>query len=387
MNRLTIWLLLALALSTFAGAAPLITLDGVSNLEEPAHGVVSDSFLQLDLEVPFAPTPFPSSGSKYLCYELLATNMIPKEYKLSKLEVLNAENGDVVYSLIGKELKAFTRLSGGYIPDAKKEGSLAIPGGQRAIVMLFFGFKDGAEVPRELAHRLTFDMGDGERLFEWETRLRVQDQRPTVFGPPVLGGPWFCDGAPQATSYHRKTVLSINGVSRVSQRYAIDLELLTTEGKTFRGDRALNTSYPAYGQQIYSVSDGKVVKKIDGLVDNTPPNVPEMVDPEHVGGNGIIVEIEEGKRYVVYGHLQPGSITVNEGDQVGRGQPIGKIGNSGNSFEPHLHIQLCDRPSFLGAQGLPFVFESYKLVRQKSSRDKRDELPLLNQVVEFPERI
>lgn len=38
-------------------------------------------------------------------------------------------------------------------------------------------------------------------------------------------------------------------------------------------------------------------------------------------------------------HLSPGSIQVKVGDHVNVGQPIAKVGNSGNTTEPHLHIQ------------------------------------------------
>jgi len=38
-------------------------------------------------------------------------------------------------------------------------------------------------------------------------------------------------------------------------------------------------------------------------------------------------------------HLSPGSIQVKVGDHVTVGQPIAKVGNSGNTSEPHLHIQ------------------------------------------------
>jgi murein DD-endopeptidase MepM/ murein hydrolase activator NlpD len=39
------------------------------------------------------------------------------------------------------------------------------------------------------------------------------------------------------------------------------------------------------------------------------------------------------------GHLSPGGIQVKVGVQVTLGQQIAKVGNSGNTTEPHLHIQ------------------------------------------------
>ena len=53
-----------------------------------------------------------------------------------------------------------------------------------------------------------------------------------------------------------------------------------------------------------------------------------------------------GGRYVLYAHLKQGSARVRVGDRVVSGQDIGLVGDSGNSDEPHLHIQVQNSPSF-----------------------------------------
>jgi len=40
---------------------------------------------------------------------------------------------------------------------------------------------------------------------------------------------------------------------------------------------------------------------------------------------------------------------------------IGKLGNSGSSTGPHLHFQMMDSPSALASDGLPFVFDDFRL--------------------------
>lgn len=37
-------------------------------------------------------------------------------------------------------------------------------------------------------------------------------------------------------------------------------------------------------------------------------------------------------------HFRPGSVRVRTGERVTIGQPVGEVGNSGNTTEPHLHI-------------------------------------------------
>jgi pimeloyl-ACP methyl ester carboxylesterase len=52
-------------------------------------------------------------------------------------------------------------------------------------------------------------------------------------------------------------------------------------------------------------------------------------------------------------------VKVHSGDRVQSGEVLGRLGNSGSSSGPHLHLQVMDRPSFLAADGLPFVLAGY----------------------------
>ena len=72
-------------------------------------------------------------------------------------------------------------------------------------------------------------------------------------------------------------------------------------------------------------------------------------------GDAVIVS-HGNSEYSVYAHLKPGSIRVKVGDRVTTGEAIAKLGSSGNSTEPHLHFQLCDRPSGVSCAGIPPTF-------------------------------
>lgn len=65
-------------------------------------------------------------------------------------------------------------------------------------------------------------------------------------------------------------------------------------------------------------------------------------------------------------HLKQGSVQVSAGDRVFAGQEIGKIGNSGDSGEPHLHIHAQRSGSdaaALDGDPLPMMFANRYLVR------------------------
>lgn len=59
------------------------------------------------------------------------------------------------------------------------------------------------------------------------------------------------------------------------------------------------------------------------------------------GGFGTFVIINHGGGLMtLYGHMS--SLSVNPGQPVNRGQTIGAVGNTGNSFGPHLHFQVTN---------------------------------------------
>jgi len=56
-------------------------------------------------------------------------------------------------------------------------------------------------------------------------------------------------------------------------------------------------------------------------------------------GYGLVVKVDDGYGYeTVYGHLS--KILVKKGDQVNKGQVIGRIGSTGRSTGPHLHFEV-----------------------------------------------
>lgn len=83
----------------------------------------------------------------------------------------------------------------------------------------------------------------------------------------------------------------------------------------------------AEGTPVYSISDGKVVFAEYGWNGGY--------------GNKIVVQhYINGQNYTsLYGHLS--GINVNVGDIVTKDSVIGFVGNTGNSYGSHLHLNLC----------------------------------------------
>lgn len=136
--------------------------------------------------------------------------------------------------------------------------------------------------------------------------------------------------------------------------FALDLVKLNRLGNRAEGLAPQSlASYASYGETVYSPCVGKVVAAFDGLPDN-PPGMPDVARPE---GNHVLLACNDAE--VLLAHLQRGSVAVGNGDVVSRDTPLGRIGNSGNSLEPHLHISaaLPSGGDAAGRHGVPILFD------------------------------
>lgn len=118
-------------------------------------------------------------------------------------------------------------------------------------------------------------------------------------------------------------------------------------------------NYGIWDKEVVSPTDGTVVAAYDEDAD-IPPNQEEF---ESLEGNYVYIKIKETGTYLMLNHLKQGSIVVSVGDVVSPGDLLGRIGNSGTSSEPHLHIhhQRQDPTKTLHplfAESLPLYFEN-----------------------------
>lgn len=81
---------------------------------------------------------------------------------------------------------------------------------------------------------------------------------------------------------------------------------------------------------ICSHSDGNVIETRDGLGNMKGSNS---------YGNYVKVKHDNGY-YTLYAHLEKGTLAVANGQRVAKGQRLGFMGNSGNSYGAHLHFEV-----------------------------------------------
>lgn len=141
------------------------------------------------------------------------------------------------------------------------------------------------------------------------------------------------------------------------QRWALDIaqkvglpELLGV----VQGDPTL---FRVFGKSVVSPCNGEVVTSSSELPDQAP-GIMNEVKPE---GNSveILCTGTDGKKYLFrYAHLKNGSVSAKAGDLVGKGSVFAKVGNSGNSAWPHLHVDLIDQAS---GEAIPIFINSHFL--------------------------
>lgn len=167
--------------------------------------------------------------------------------------------------------------------------------------------------------------------------------------------------------YETSAVHWANGGSMGTQIFAHDIGVVGWDNKAKKwsglipgGNKMNNEDYRIWNKPIRAVADGTVEAWSDGMDDNTITADDNgklqfpVPTPSPVGGNNIT--IRHGTEVVTYCHLRKGSMPdalKNKGTRVSEGQLLGRAGNTGNSTNPHTHIE-CERASDFALRPLPF---------------------------------
>ena len=188
-----------------------------------------------------------------------------------------------------------------------------------------------------------------------------------------FAGPWLARNSPARR-------VPSHGTDLLGERYAIDFIGVDNRRRTadHRDWRTFLATEPAerffaFGQPILAPAGGIVVEVHDGEIDHVGRRSQLTLVPYALGqparvrqglgaiaGNHLIIALRDSGEFVALAHLRGGSMRVAIGEEVTTGQPVAECGNSGNSTQPHLHLQVMDSPDLSIARGVPMAFQRFR---------------------------
>lgn len=134
------------------------------------------------------------------------------------------------------------------------------------------------------------------------------------------------------------------------QRYGVDFVELNGAGFRARGLYPSDLRrYEIFGTEVFSPCDGTVISSADRFADG-------VTDVKNPLGNQVVLRC--GEALVTLAQLQRGSVVARPGAKITRGAELARVGSSGISPEPHLHIH-AER----NGTAVPITFEGRWLVR------------------------
>lgn len=152
------------------------------------------------------------------------------------------------------------------------------------------------------------------------------------------------------------------------QRYALDIVKLN-----FLGNRAAGiyperlTAYRIFDEVVYAPCSGSITAAVNDLPD-LPPG---RMDRSYIAGNHVMIRFAESDAFLCLAHLRQGSVLVRTGEAVEAGQPLARVGNSGHTSEPHLHVHAKRGgapDSLLDGEGVPIKLGRKWLIRNSLVR-------------------
>lgn len=116
-------------------------------------------------------------------------------------------------------------------------------------------------------------------------------------------------------------------------------------------------SFDALGTPVLASAPGTVLRTRDAMPDD---RLMRGVTDANACGNAVLIDHGEGWQ-TLYCHLKLGSVSVQPGQQVETGTPLGQVGLSGQTNHPHVHLSVLHdgqtidpfRPTATGTCGEP----------------------------------
>jgi len=226
-------------------------------------------------------------------------------------------------------------------PTPKKTLDL-FPDQRKAISDIFFDCPVGF-IGEAAVIQVQYEIGGVFQTTKVSTTLK---RSPAFIGQLPFEGVWYVQNEHGYLDLHKRYL---------AEAFAYDFIQIGANGKSYQQDGAHNSDYYAYGKKVLAAKDGTVVFVRTDIVENDPGRT----NVNTPGGNVVVIDHGENQ-FGYYAHLRPNSITLKVGTKVKAGDPIGEVGNSGESTEPNLHIHVMTNPDPNMADGIPMLFSKWK---------------------------
>ena len=186
---------------------------------------------------------------------------------------------------------------------------------------------------------------------------------PVDLASPLRQGTYIVanGGSSEIINPHLKTRTAERFRDYRGQSYALDIVKVGSWGSRSDGlSPDAPDGFAIFGDTLHAPCSGPVVRAVDGA----PDRLDRGQEPRTLEGNHVILDC--GGAWVVLAHIQRGTVSVAEGVRVEAGDPVGRVGNSGRSDEPHLHLH-AQTPGTeaapLGGDPVPITIDGRHLVR------------------------
>jgi murein DD-endopeptidase MepM/ murein hydrolase activator NlpD len=154
--------------------------------------------------------------------------------------------------------------------------------------------------------------------------------------------------------------------------YALDLVKLDGDGRAYARRGRRTQDWYGFGAEVLASADGVVVRAIDRFPDNRVWGKGKDANTVIVRHDGVLSE---------YVHLQQGSLRVQVGDHVTRGQVLARCGSSG-AQTPHLHWALLS--SLEPIRTKPASFAHYEVLDDGGTWRAATGIPTSGQKIRHP---
>ncbi|MDF2187906.1 M23 family metallopeptidase [Paraflavitalea sp. CAU 1676] len=311
----------------------------------------------LQIQLLQKPIPVTIDHKPTLVYEMHFTNTSSLNLEITGFSILNLANKDTLLNYDQTALNS--RLQPIATRNNPGKGAIIQPA---ATHILYIEANTSRRKFPAIFHHVRFKAA-GDSIHHLERNhdtLTLSSTQPTIFANPLKGGNWTAVYDPSWQRGHRRVVYEVKGRQRIPGRFAIDF-IKIDSAHYAEGNEDSIQNWLGYAEEVLAVADGEVASVRDDFPESATLAAHPVYRSEQATGNYISLKLTTN-RYVFYEHLKPGSIKVKPGQKIKKGEVIALLGFTGQTTGPHLHLHLADSNSPLGAEGLPFIFETFTLI-------------------------